>query len=57
MKMTPEELEKWIKGVPVNHYEEEEDLSDVFGLDKDDSLGRTYPGVADEDKLKEGKAR
>jgi hypothetical protein len=51
MKMTPEELKKWIKGVPVNHDEEEDDLCDIYGLDKDDCLGRTYPGVADKDEL------
>jgi len=56
MKPTPEELKKWIEGVPVDHDEEEDDISDVFGLDKDDCLGRTYPGVEGEDESKEGKA-
>lgn len=55
MKLTPEELERLIKGIPVNHDEEEDDVSDVYGLDKDDCLGRTYPGVSDKDKERKGK--
>ncbi len=47
MKLTPEEIEKWKKGVPVKHDEEEDEISDLYGLDKDDCLDRTYPGVSD----------
>ncbi|MFS0576250.1 hypothetical protein AB1K83_11485 [Sporosarcina sp. 179-K 3D1 HS] len=50
MKMTPDELEKWIKGVPVER-DEEDEISDLYGLDKDDCLARTYPGVSDEEEV------
>lgn len=53
MKATPKDLEKWIKGIPVNHEEEKDDVSDLYGLDKDDCLGRTYPGVSEKEKLDE----
>lgn len=48
MKSTPEELKRLIKGIPVNHKEEENEISDIYGLDKDDLLGRTYPGVSED---------
>lgn len=47
--MSSEELEKWIKGVPVDRDEEDDEISDLYGLDKDDCLGRTYPGVSDKE--------
>jgi hypothetical protein len=49
MEVTPEELKKWIKGIPVNHDEEEDEISDLYELDKDDCLDRTYPGVSDKE--------
>ena len=32
MKLIPEEVEKWIKGVPVNHDEEEDEISDLVSM-------------------------
>lgn len=52
MKLTPEELKRLIKGIPVEHVEDN-DLSLDYGLDKDDCLGRSYPGVSDEVKSEE----
>ncbi|WP_318506523.1 hypothetical protein [Bacillus sp. T3] len=45
MKLTPEEREKLIKGVPVEHLEDK-DTSWEAGLDKDDCLERIYPDVS-----------
>lgn len=44
MKLTPEEAEKHLKGIPVKHEEDND-----HETDKDDCLGRAYPGVSDED--------
>ncbi|MBM7648177.1 hypothetical protein JOC78_001119 [Bacillus ectoiniformans] len=52
MKLTPEEVEKWSKGVPVDPDQQEDEISDLYGLDKDDCLDRTYPGAANEEKSK-----
>ena len=49
MKLIPEEVEKYSEWIPVNHDEEEDEISDLYGLDKDDCLDRTYPGVSDKE--------
>jgi hypothetical protein len=52
MKPTSEELKKWIKGIAVDNKElDDKDFYDE--LDKDDCLGRTYPGVEGKDKQDE----
>ena len=38
-----------LDGTPINHNEGEDEISDLYGLDKDDCLARTYPGVSDKD--------
>jgi hypothetical protein len=44
MKLTPEELERLIKGISIDNTESnDKDFYDE--LDKDDCLGHTYPEV------------
>lgn len=42
-------VKKSLDEVPVDHDEEEDEISDLYGLDKDDCLDRTYPGVSEKE--------
>lgn len=54
--LSPEELKRQIRGIKTNPKDdEEESITELAGLDKDDILGRVYPNKDSKNKMKKRK--
>lgn len=49
IKFPAKKIKESLDETQVSHDEEEDEISDLYGLDKDDCLDRTYPGVSDKE--------
>lgn len=55
-KLSGDELERHIHGIKTNPKDDEEDsITELAGLDKDDILGRVYPNKDSKNEMKKRK--